>query len=246
MPEVLPESLHDEPPADGWTNRISWGAMLALGWLIYEVTARPTFGIAVACGKFGWDDFLTAQWLWRTDPVPGRGRTCFWFFVANGVWKITIAAFLATGGLLILMVALNHNLPRELIGLGVTAAIGVSLLAVLPLIGVAHARSHGVRVWIDGAVHQSRKAGLWPPEATGFNCTMGLLFPALLAPIVLSAVMTFPFGIVAMLTTVFGEGLFIWSLFRGVCADSPEECWGEFDAMANEGAEGTSADDGEP
>lgn len=229
MHELISETIYDEPPSRAWTDHISWGAMLALGWLIYEVTARPSFGIAVVCGKFGWNDFLTAHWLLRTDPDRNRGRTCFWFYVANGLWKVTVAAFIATGTLLILMVALNDNAPRGLVGVGITAAIGITLLAVIPLIGVLHARGYGVRVWVDASVHASRLANHWPPQATGMNAIMGLLFPSLMVPIVVTAVATFPLGIVPMLASLFGEGIFIWWLFRGVCADSPAECWAPFE-----------------
>src|SRR5437660_6369080 len=131
----LPESLEDDIPVRRWSERISWGAMLPLGWLIYELTARPSFAIVIACAKFGWNDFLTALWLLRTDPDGGRGRTCFWFYVASGVWKITVAAFVITGTILIVMVGLNGKPLRGLIDAGLTAAIGISLLAVLPLIG---------------------------------------------------------------------------------------------------------------
>src|SRR5436190_24021420 len=96
----VPEQLHDDSATRGWSERISWGAMLPLGWFIYELTARPSFAIVVACGKFGWNDFLTAHWLLRTDAIRGRGRTCFWFYVASGVWKITVAAFVTTGTIL--------------------------------------------------------------------------------------------------------------------------------------------------
>lgn len=225
MHDLMPETIYDEPPSRRWTEHVSWGAMFALGWLIYEVTARPSFGIAVACGKFGWNDFLTAHWLLRTDPDRNRGRTCFWFYVANGVWKVTIAAFLATGTLLILMVALNDNPPRGLFGVSVTAAVGVTLLAVIPLIGVFHARCYSVRVWVDASIHESRQANVWPPQATGLNAIMGLLFPALMVPIVVTAVATAPLGLLTILGSVFGEGILIWALFRGVCADSPLECW---------------------
>lgn len=225
MHDLTPQTIYDEPPSRGWTEHISWGVMLALGWLIYEVTARPSFGIAVACGKFGWNDFLTAHWLLRTDPDRNRGRTCFWFYIANGLWKVTIAAFLATGTLLILMVVLNDNAPRGLFGVGLTAAVGVTLLAVIPLIGVLHARGYGVRVWVDASIHQSRQENVWPPRATGLNAIMGLLFPTLMVPIVVTAVVTIQAGLVAMFVSVIGEGILIWSLFRGVCADSPKECW---------------------
>lgn len=225
MHNAPPEAINDEMPSVRWTERVSWGAMLALGWLIYEITARPSFGIAVACGKFGWQDFLTAHWLLRHDPHRGRGRSCFWFYVASGLWKTTIAAFLATGLLLILMIVLNDNVPKGLFGVGLTAVVGVTLLAVVPLLGVLHARRNGVRIWVDASVHESRYANHWPPQARGLNAVMGLLFPSLMVPVVVTAVVTFPFGLVAVLAGVFGVGLFIWSLFRGVCAASPAECW---------------------
>ena len=219
------EPTYDETPAERWTERLSWGAMLPLGWLIYELTARPSFAIVVVCAKFGWNDFLSAHWLLRSDPDVGRGRTCFWFYLASGLWKITVAAFLVTGGLLILMIGLEARPPRGLFDAGITAAVGIGLLAVIPLVGVMNARLYRVKVWVDSSIHESRRADLWPPRAGGFNATMGLLFPALLVPIVVTALITLQLGLWTMLASVFGEGIFIWSLLRGVCAASPAECW---------------------
>jgi len=215
-----------EPASDRWTERISWGAMLPLGWLIYELTAQPSFALVVACAKFGWNDFLTAHWLLRSDPDSGRGRTCFWFYVASGLWKITVAAFVITGSILILMVALNGKPPRGLVDAGLTAAIGITLLAVIPLVGVMHARVFRVKVWVDSSIHEYRRHDLWPPRATGLNSTMGLLFPALLVPVVVTALVTFQLGVWSLLACVFGEGVYIWMLFRGVAAERPDDCWG--------------------
>jgi hypothetical protein len=232
----IPEQFHPSPlsaaqvqeegPSDRWTERVSWGAMLPLAWLIYELTAQPSFALVVACAKFGWNDFLTAHWLLRTDPNQGRGRTCFWFYVASGLWKITVAAFLITGSILILWVAFNGNPPRGLFDAGLTAALGITLLAVIPLVGVMHARVFKVKVWVDSSIHAYRRHDIWPPQATGLNSTMGLLFPALLVPVVVTALITFQLGIWSLLACVFGEGLYIWCLFRGVAAERPADCWG--------------------
>jgi hypothetical protein len=232
----LPEQFHsvslhsaqvqEEPASDRWTERISWGATLPLGWLIYELTAQPSFALVVACAKFGWNDFLTAHWLLRTDPDQGRGRTCFWFYVASGLWKITVAAFVITGSILILMVALNGKPPRGLIDAGLTAAIGITLLAIIPLVGVMHARVFKVKVWVDSTIHACRRHDVWPPQATGINSTMGLLFPALLVPVTVTALITFRLGIWSLLSCVFCEGVYIWMLFRGVAAKRPADCWG--------------------
>jgi len=238
----LPEQHQDESATGGWTDRITWGAMLPLGWLIYELTARPSFAIVVACAKFGWNDFLTAHWLLRTDPDQGRGRTCFWFYAASGLWKITVAAFVTTGGILILMVGLDGNAPRGLVDAGVTAAVGILLLAVIPMIGVLHARVFKIKVWIDSSIHACRRNEEWPPQATGFNSAMGLLFPALLVPVIVTALVTFPLGIWSLLACVFGEGIYIWLLFRGVAADHPDECWGTAaQAPADDWEEGSPA-----
>src|SRR3954454_11024639 len=65
-------------------------ALLALGFVVYELTAQPGLGAAIACTKFGWDDFLTARWLRRRDPDRRRGRAEFWLFVAAGLWKTAV------------------------------------------------------------------------------------------------------------------------------------------------------------
>src|SRR5207237_5286612 len=64
--------------------------LLALGVVVYELTAQPGLGAAIACTKFGWDDFLTARWLRRRDPDRRRGRAAFWLFVAAGLWKTAV------------------------------------------------------------------------------------------------------------------------------------------------------------
>ncbi len=226
-------SVTEEPAAgqssSRWTEHISWGAMLPLGWLIYELTAQPSFAVVVACARFGWNDFLTAHWLLRTDPEHGRGRTCFWFYVASGLWKVTVAAFVITGSILILMVVLNGKPPRGLIDAGLTAAVGITLMAIIPLIGVLHARVFKVKVWIDSTIHVYRRHDIWPPQATGINSTMGLLFPALLVPVTVTALVSIQWGIWSLLACVFLEGLYIWMLFRGVTAHDPADCWGSVD-----------------
>lgn len=237
------DPIAEESPARRWTDRIWWGAMLPVAWLIYELTAQPSFAIVVACARFGWNDFLTAHWLLRTDPERGRGKTCFWFYIASGLWKITAAAFVVTGCILILAVVFAKNgkfaPPRGLIDVGITAVIGITLLAIVPLIGVLHARIYGVKVWVDSSIHEDRRHNLWPPQATGFNATMGLLFPALLVPIVVTAIFTFRLGIWWLLTCVFGEGLYIWTLFRSITAYEPADCW------TPEPAQDLDFDDGE-
>jgi hypothetical protein len=206
-------------------DSLSWGALIALGWLIYELTARPVFGVAVVCLKFGWEEFCTARWLLLTDPWRGRGRTCFLLFTATGLWKATAAAFVFTGSLLAVSAMLGGRLPRVLVPLGLTAAIGITLLAIIPLLGALCARHYGVKVWIDSTVHASRRHQVWPPVATGMNTFLSLLFPSLLLPIIATAVFAFPLGTKVVVTSVFAEVLGVWIVFRKVAARRPSECW---------------------
>src|SRR5215475_3477379 len=81
-----------EPPPRGWRLSVSWYALLLLGWLLYEATSQPELAAAVTCAKFGWSDWRAAWWLRRVDPDWRRGRTCFWFYLAYGLWKVAVMA----------------------------------------------------------------------------------------------------------------------------------------------------------
>lgn len=232
--ESPPEYREPQPEGSGrkwfWTNSFVWGALLTLAWKIYEATSNRSLGIVVLCTKFGWDDLLTGWWILRRDPDSGRGRTCFMFYLASSIWRTTVAAFLMCGGILTLQVLLNQRAGDLLKGVGTTALIGVSLLAIVPLFALISARITGTRVWIDNAAHDSRRSNAWPPASSQVNFVANLLFPALLLPIPLTAVVSFRLGALPMLVLMFGEGLLMWSLFRRVAASTPEECWGSEDA----------------
>jgi len=216
----------DSQDSAGWGDHVWWGLLALTGLMVYEITARPAFGIAIACLKFGWNDFLTACWLLRRDPHAGRARTCFLFYIAAGLWKVTVTAFIVTGCLIGLVAILGEKQPRELWHLAVTAAAGISLLAVVPLLGAISAHKYGVKVWIDSSVHQSRRVNHWPPVANGFNAVGGLLFPALLVPTLIVALISFRcFGPVSVPPAIFALGILTWALFHGITAGHPDDCW---------------------
>ena len=72
----------------------SWLALVLIGCVIYELTQSPALGSVLVCLKFGWDDFLTARWLWRRDADRWRRASLFWLYLAWGLWKTAIVAFL--------------------------------------------------------------------------------------------------------------------------------------------------------
>src|SRR5947209_1697135 len=86
--------------------------MLAAGILVFELTKSPGLGAAIACTKFGWEDFLTARWLRRTDPDRRRGRTCFWLYVASGLWKCALTGIAVMFAVTFLAAAMQAPQPR--------------------------------------------------------------------------------------------------------------------------------------
>ena len=83
----------DPSQSEGLLKRLPWWLIGAFAALVAELTAHPSIGVVVLCLKFGWNDFQTALWLRRRDPIPLRGRICFWFYAASSLWRICISGF---------------------------------------------------------------------------------------------------------------------------------------------------------
>jgi hypothetical protein len=170
----------EDEPSTGGTRHLTWLGILAIGWVLYELTARPAVGAAAVCVKFGWEDFRAAIWLRRRDPWPTRGRVCFWVYLASGLWKTALAAFFMTVGFIILAGHLKPAVGRagpllEAI-LATLVANGVSLaFAGLTLLyGLVLALRRGIRVWLGTAAHEARRRNCWPPGQRG-TCGANLL-----------------------------------------------------------------------
>jgi hypothetical protein len=231
-----------------------WLVLLALGWLLLELTADPVFVVIAACSKFGWEDMHTAFWLRRRDPERNRGRTHFWFYIANGLWKVTMVAL----GLSFVIVCVAAGLeqrpaqqpldpPKEYfasIGLG---ALALFLSAAATWIAVAKAWWGGVKLWVDSTVHQSRTRNVWPPQAWGENRAKRLVLTAFLPGIMVTIIVLALFllsvadhqkqnrgdgGLVFWLVPALMLGVPIALLalqdqvMRIISVASPTECWG--------------------
>lgn len=246
MADLLTTLAPDDEPAEHpwWTEHVTWGAVIGIGFLIYELTARPAFGIAVACSKFGWSDFQTALWLLRRDPHRGRGVACFWFYLAAGLWRVTVAAFLLTGSLLFLVALFGNQPMADLVPLGMTAATGIVLLAVVPWLGALKARRHGLKIWVDSTVNAYRQHDIWPPVPTGFNSVAGLLFPTLMVPTTVTAIIAFQLGYGALIPiAIFAEGISMWAMLHGVTAQHPDDCWGDDAEEDDDGTAGEAVEE---
>jgi hypothetical protein len=159
-----------------WRGAITWSSLVLVGVVLYELTNQPALGTAGLCLKFGWEDFKTANWLYRYDPRRARGRACWWLYTAAGFWKAAGVALL-TNAVVILGLAylLWHarapavdRLMRSFVGAGVTTMGGCIIAAFMATVAVGIAWRNGVRLWLDGTATRARRANVWPPVGPDF------------------------------------------------------------------------------
>ena len=134
----------------------------ALGLLAFELTANTMLGIALACLKFGWEEFLTAIWLIQSDPIRIRGVACASFHVALGFVKTCVTGVAMVLAVLILAQLLQRGrFAAVLEAQGVAALLTISgggaALAVAMGLGIISAIYGGVRVWVSPNTCQAQE-----------------------------------------------------------------------------------------
>lgn len=165
------ELLEQEAAERRRRRLLIWPTLMALGWLIYELTSQPNLGVVIVCAKFGWNDFRTALWLRRRDPNRRRGWACFCFYLASGLWKMAITAVVAMFAIGFLAGALEkgnqragpQQMPPWFPGACLTALIGFLLSTVTTLLALWLGWRHGVRFWLSPSIHRYRRRDIWPP-----------------------------------------------------------------------------------
>jgi hypothetical protein len=246
------EPQHDDPTPAGRDERgprlsLGWPVLLLAGWLLYEGTAEPGLGAMVACAKFGWADLQAAYWLGRVDPDRRRGATCFWWYLAFGLWKIAVMATL-TMILLGLLGALlngpppaagNNNPSPVFAGAMAAAAVGFVFSSLVTFVAVGYALRNGVRVWLGVAPYRARRQRFWPPHHGKVNFAPYVAFTTLILSIwaVVLAVIVLAcawqprdaFTIVCLLLGTIALIAFLVMAFpllaRRLFARTPLECW---------------------
>lgn len=165
----------DVAPAEhGWTRHLTWPMLLGLGWLIYEITHKPALGAMAVCLKFGLSDFRTARWLSRIDEHRGRAQSCFWLYLATGLYKTAITGSVLAIGLTLLAAILRPRglqpppalnwagLKEAFLGAALTTLGGFILSVVVSHVALACALRHQVKLWLDRDIHQARRENVWP------------------------------------------------------------------------------------
>jgi hypothetical protein len=251
------EQEYDRMPGEGasrqsWRHWLGWSALLAVAWVVFELTAEPAFAVVVFCGKFGWDDFRTAGWLRRVDPNRPRGRACYYLCLAAGLWKTTLVGIGLFAVFMPLMLLAGKQAPNvpppPMLGSMIAGYFGTIIAMLFSYRAFWLGLRGRVKFWLDPEVHQARREAIWPahyPRDAPRNRASFPLTAALVAPIVLLSI----FGIslvIGLLAPPPGgrppdaaaavvAGLFLGALGvfivgkrvmrRRLLARSPEECW---------------------
>jgi hypothetical protein len=167
----LRQSLGPGSEPAWWKEPLTWALLIAGGYLVAELTRQPWLGAVLACAKFGWNDFLTARWLRGIDPHRGRGRACFWLYVAWGLSKV-VAAGAVLAPLLLFLRGVQNQGPRlrpldeadfqQSLGACIAVIMGIGMTGSATLLALRNAAGSGVRLWLGPQVHQARRLNAWP------------------------------------------------------------------------------------
>ena len=170
------------PQKSAWLRHWDWFFVLSVAWLLFDLFMQPVLSICMASFKFGWNDFANGFWLWRKDSDRRRGRACLVFYVATGLWRITVTTFAITLlGLVVYGIWIRLNPAAQNWGRnpgGDDIVTGVSMMIVTSCFVLSSLSTwlaiwmglrNRVQVWIDSTVRYSRRNGVWPPEPQGKN-----------------------------------------------------------------------------
>jgi len=248
---TVPSDLEPLPPT--LLDRALWPACLILAWFAFELTANATLSLAVACLKFGSNDFRSAWWLWQSDPHRRRADACAMFYVASGIWKTALMPLFFAGSISIAWALYSpqalrphHPMTIQLQKAMLVGAGGAALLVVAVAAAVILSLTAKWRIWVHPNLHRSRREGRWPPSfspaaAAAPNQASIIMLTAIFALILIGPVLTsqligffnLPGAMhtLLILSIAFGYpmfGVFCFGLLRGkLFADSAWECWPE-------------------
>lgn len=158
------------PTGSPWRRRLGTLALVLVGLIVFELSANPSLGVAVACLKFGLDDLRDGVWLRRADPIRRRGRAGFWMYLAVGFLRTSLIAFLGAVAMAIVASKFGEALgwPKRLLAAQLLGAMAVVFLGVLlasaaSFLGVGFGLASRVKVWVGPEVRRGREQGIWPP-----------------------------------------------------------------------------------
>ncbi|HEV3004398.1 MAG TPA: hypothetical protein VGX78_08040 [Pirellulales bacterium] len=231
-----------------WLRGLAWPAFALIAWIVFKLTAEAALGVIVFCLKFGWNDLLTAIWLRCVDPCRHRAQACGWFYVAAAILRVSLVAVM-----LMFAIALGTPAqivaPIEFVTAAIEACVGFGLLVVTTCVAFVVAWRHGVKVWVDSAIHQARRDRAWPLQDYCRANSAGYLLIVALAVAASLLIVAVMFGVFTLAEAFGGQNdltaiactavllaplaFAVWSIgwlkdraSRTVVAAVPDECWG--------------------
>jgi hypothetical protein len=195
-----------EPHRDGaspWYDRIAWLGVILVAIAAFVNEVGLCLAVALACLNYGRERFRVARWLKRHDPDRQRGKVCWWFYFAWGLWKITYVACFLTVVLGIVQGAThdsstssgkNAAVSPAFVVAGMLAMVGFPLTSLVTTFATIMALRRRVRVWLGPEAGWARQARRWPPHTVlvrepTTNRVKTLLFVCLIALAALAILM---------------------------------------------------------
>lgn len=234
----------DEP---GWRELLFgrwnslWFLVMAIGLVLFELTAQPSLVAVAICSKFGLADIRNGYWLRRRDPARVRGKVLFWFSLSRGLWKTTLAGFVAMFAFVWLAAIFGQRqfvARGHVVGSAATFLFGFVLGSLTTMTGVILARIGGIRVWLDAGISEAREDNEFPPPETSSNrisliVAASLILPVIIFLMVLAGVaqanpaairnaVGFLLGMFVLPVVIIGAGT---ALSRAIVARTWEDCW---------------------
>lgn len=178
----LGEVFEIEPShSEGLLVRLPWWLIAMLALLVAEII-HPAIGVVVFCLKLGWDDFRTALWLRRRDPVHSRGAICSCFYLSSGLWRVCASS------LALMLVAIatfaffvpkqpdqwpagqppppdaDTEMPPQMMMCMIVWLSSFATATMLTVVATLFALRRRMKIWISRSVSDSRRDNQWPPR----------------------------------------------------------------------------------
>jgi hypothetical protein len=183
LDERVRESEEESQAHTAARRAVPWVVLGFVALVLLELFAHPLLALSVFSLKFALNDFLTAAWLLRRDPVRSRGRTGAVLYTAAGFWKACVVNYgLFTAAIGYTLLTGRPAWPQPAPGVpapnfaadGLTVWAGPAILgyvttSVLGLTAWRMADARHQMLWLGPAADHARRNGLWPPPDVGPN-----------------------------------------------------------------------------
>jgi len=233
-----------------------WFVILAIAAGIYLATGNFLLGSLLPYLWAAWPSVESAFWLRSHDPLPLRGKTCFWFYLSTAGWRAAISAFATVlsfaaidrfAGIPVDLDDFARTATVFLVGLGVSSLFGIS--------GTVCAYRRRVRVFVIPKLKQLCRGDFGSiPIATRkrrVNWAIFVLLTSVFIPVLTAGVLTAMLSATARPpnappSTAESAGLAILCLgpiaalipysylATRIAAAAPTNCWPEVFATGNE------------